>query len=36
MIIEKEKEEKLEQKHDEMKRIYESIKFNPNLKNQKI
>ena len=32
MIIEKEKEEKLEQKHDEMKRIYESIKFNPNLK----
>ena len=33
MIIEKEKEEKLEQKHNEMKRIYESIKFNPNLKN---
>ena len=32
MIIEKEKEEKIEQKKDEMKKIYESIKSNPNLK----
>ena len=32
MIIEKEKEENIEQKKDEMKKIYESIKSNPNLK----
>ena len=32
MIIEKEKEENIEQKKDEMKKIYESIKSNTNLK----